>query len=147
MFDVSGWTMLTNSCVVVLYSTCVVFDLHLDVMIRAETSTHAAGVRVAPAKPLLHCAKQAAGAHHVAEHGTDSEEALRRGADVVQADIVQQYLLHDEGGDGFAQLAAHLHGAQAQRDDLRGQQEVDDLRVVHLRASHGSQPSAIDRLI
>ena len=34
--------------------------------------------------------------------------------------IVQQYLLHYEGGHSLGQLAAHLHGPQAQRDDFCG---------------------------
>lgn len=48
------------------------------------------------------------------------------------AHVVQQDLLHDEGGHRLGQLRADLHGAQAQRDDLRGQEEVDHVRVVNL---------------
>ena len=68
---------------------------------------------------------------HVAEHGADGEEALVRLADVGEADVVEQDLLHDEDGDRLAELGARLHDAQAQRDDLGREQEVDHLgRVV-----------------
>jgi hypothetical protein len=46
--------------------------------------------------------------------------------------VVEQDLLHDERRDGLGQLAAHLHRAQAQRDDFGRQQEVDDVGVVDL---------------
>ena len=35
--------------------------------------------------------------------------------------------------DRLGQLAARLHDAQAQRDDLRLQQEVNHVRIIHLR--------------
>lgn len=70
-------------------------------------------------------------AHHVAEDGADGVESLIGGADVVQAIVVKKDLLHDEDGDGLAELRARLHDAQTERNDLSGQQEVDDLgRVV-----------------
>ena len=50
-------------------------------------------------------------------------------ADVVEAGLVQEDLLEDEGGHGLAQLRARLHDAETQRDDLRRQQEVDHLKI------------------
>lgn len=75
---------------------------------------------------------------HIAQHRPDRIKPLVRLANVLQAHIVQQNLLHDEDGDGFAQLAAGLHDAQAQRDDLGREQEVDDVRgvVFDQRADH-----------
>ena len=49
------------------------------------------------------------------------------------AHIVQKNLLHDESSDCLGQLAAHLHGAKTQWNDFGGQQEVDDLCVIHLQ--------------
>lgn len=70
-------------------------------------------------------------ADHVAEHGADSVKALVRGTDVVEPVVVQQDLLHDEDGNGLGQLGACLHDAQAEGNDLGGQEEVDDLgRIV-----------------
>lgn len=70
-------------------------------------------------------------AYHVTEDGADGVESLVGGADVVQAIVVKKDLLHDEDGDGLAELRARLHDAQTERNDLGGQQEVDDLgRVV-----------------
>ena len=48
---------------------------------------------------------------------------------------VLQDLLDYEGGHSLGELTAHLHGPQAQRYDLGGQQKVDDLCVVNLRQS------------
>mmetsp|Transcript_28753 Transcript_28753/g.80967 ORF Transcript_28753/g.80967 Transcript_28753/m.80967 type:complete len:207 (+) Transcript_28753:575-1195(+) len=73
--------------------------------------------------------------HHVAKDSPDGKEALRGGADVVQPTIIQQDFLHNERGHGFGQLTAHLHGPQAQRDYLGREQEVYDIRVVHLNKS------------
>jgi len=49
--------------------------------------------------------------HHVAEHCPHGKEPLRRSAYVVEADVVQEYLLDDEGGHSFGELTPHLHGA------------------------------------
>jgi hypothetical protein len=69
---------------------------------------------------------------HVAENCADRIETLIRLANVGQADIIQQYLLHDEDCYCLAELRASLHNAEAQRDDLSGQEEVDDFRRVVL---------------
>lgn len=66
-------------------------------------------------------------AHHVAKDGADSVESLIGGADVVQAVVVKKDLLHDEDGDGLTELRTRLHDAKTERNDLGGQQEVDDL--------------------
>lgn len=41
-------------------------------------------------------------------------------------------LLDDEGGDGLGELAAGLHDAEGEGDDLRGEEEVDHVGIVHL---------------
>ena len=51
---------------------------------------------------------------------------------MAQARIVEKYLLNDERGDSLAQLGAPLHNAKAQWNNLRLQQEADDLGVVDL---------------
>lgn len=69
--------------------------------------------------------------NHIAQDGADGVEALVRGADVVEAIVVEQYFLHNEYGHRLAELRARLHDAEAERDDLGGQEEVDDVgRVV-----------------
>ena len=70
--------------------------------------------------------------HHLAQdHGHVGEPVVGL-ADVVEAGLVQEDLLEDEGGHGLAQLGAALHDPQAERDDLRGQEEVDHLLFVRL---------------
>ena len=70
--------------------------------------------------------------NHVAEDGADRVEALVRGADVVEAVVVEQDLLHYEDGHRLGQLGPGLHDAQTQRDDLGREQEVDHLGGVVL---------------
>lgn len=53
-------------------------------------------------------------------------------ADVGESHVVQQNLLHDERGHRLGQFTASLHDTETERDDLRLQQEVDDIRVVNL---------------
>jgi hypothetical protein len=53
-------------------------------------------------------------------------------ADVRKTDVVEEDLLYNEDGDGFAELGTSLHYAQAQRDDLGSQKEVDDFRRIVL---------------
>ena len=69
-------------------------------------------------------------------------------ADVEEARVVQEDLLHDEGGDGLAQLGAALHDPQAEGYDLSGQEEVDHLLLVGLDqgAYHpeGSEPQVLE---
>ena len=86
---------------------------------------------------------------HVAEHGPDGIEALVRGADVVEAIVVEEDLLDDEDGDRLAQLRSGLHDAEAKRDDLSREEKVNHLRGVILdeRADHskGRQPEILER--
>ena len=81
------------------------------------------------------------GLDHVGEDGGDGVEALGRGADVRQPHVVEQHLLYDEGRHGLAELGPGLHDAQAERDDLRLQEKVYHVRVVHLheRADHAQR--------
>mmetsp|Transcript_15973 Transcript_15973/g.48798 ORF Transcript_15973/g.48798 Transcript_15973/m.48798 type:complete len:246 (-) Transcript_15973:516-1253(-) len=48
---------------------------------------------------------------HVVEHASDRGEAVVGLADVVEARVVREDLLHDEGGHGHGQLTAGLHDA------------------------------------
>lgn len=88
-------------------------------------------------------------AHHIAEDGADRVESLIGGADVVQAIIVKEDLLHDEYGDSLAEFGSGLHDAQAERDNFGGQQEVDDLgRVVldeRANDTETSKPEVLER--
>lgn len=70
--------------------------------------------------------------HHVAEDSANSVEPFVRGADVVKPAVIKQYLLNDEDSDSLAKLGTRLHDAQTKRDDLGGQQEVDDLGGIVL---------------
>ena len=69
---------------------------------------------------------------HLAQDHRDMGEPVVGLTDVIQTSLVQQDLLQDEGGHSLAQLGAALHDPQTQRDDLRGQQEVDHLLLVGL---------------
>mmetsp|Transcript_25140 Transcript_25140/g.52069 ORF Transcript_25140/g.52069 Transcript_25140/m.52069 type:complete len:349 (+) Transcript_25140:249-1295(+) len=68
---------------------------------------------------------------HVIEHGAHGVEPFGSGAHVRQADFVEEYLLHDEGGDGLAEFGPRLHDAEAERYDFRLEQKVDDVGIVH----------------
>ena len=78
-----------------------------------------------PDRLLLHQLRD-----HIAQHRPDGVEALVGLADVRQAHVVQQDFLHDEDGDGFAELRPGLHDAEAERDDFRGEEEVYYFRAV-----------------
>lgn len=88
-------------------------------------------------------------AHHVAENGADCIEPLISGADVVEAIVVKKDLLHDEDGDSLAELRAGLHNSQTERNNLGGQQEVDDLgRVVLDKSANDTEtgkPEVLER--
>jgi hypothetical protein len=45
----------------------------------------------------------------------------------LEAHVVEEDLLDNESGHGLGQLRPGLHDPQAQRDDLRRQQEVNHL--------------------
>lgn len=65
-------------------------------------------------------------ANHVAENSTNGVEALVSLTDVRKTDIVEKNLLYDKDGYGLAELGACFHDAQAKRDDLGCEKEVDD---------------------
>lgn len=69
---------------------------------------------------------------HVTEDSANRVEALVSLADVREANVVKENLLYDEDGDGFAELGTGLHDAQAKRDNLGRQEEVDHFRGVVL---------------
>jgi hypothetical protein len=73
--------------------------------------------------------------YHIAEDCADSVETLISLTDVLQAHVVKQNLLDNEDGNSFAELRASLHDTEAKRDDLRGEEEVDDLGRVILNQS------------
>lgn len=86
--------------------------------------------------------------HHIRQDCAHSVKALICLANVLQAHVVEENLLHDEDGDGLTQLGAGLHDAQAERDDLGREQEVDDFGAVVLdqRAddAEGSQAEVLE---
>jgi len=67
---------------------------------------------------------------HVRQHGADGVEALVGLADVLQPEVVEEDLLHDEDGDCFGELGAGLHDPQAEGDDLGCEEEVDYFAAV-----------------
>ena len=58
-------------------------------------------------------------------------------ADVREANVCQENLLHDKRGDGLGELCAVLHDAQTQRDHLCRKQELDHLLIVRLKCVCG----------
>ena len=70
---------------------------------------------------------------HTSTTGTYRIESLSGGAYIVEADVVEQDLLHDEGGDGLGQVRPGLHDAQTERDDLGLQEEAYNFTIVHLK--------------
>lgn len=69
---------------------------------------------------------------HVAQYSPHSVEPFVGLADVLQAEVIEQDLLHNKDGHGFAKLAAGLHDAQTEWDYLGCEQEVDDFARVIL---------------
>jgi hypothetical protein len=70
--------------------------------------------------------------YHIAQHSADSVKAFVRLADIGEPEVVEEDLLDDEDGDGFGEFGAGLHDAEAEGDDLGGEEEVDDVGVVVL---------------
>lgn len=80
--------------------------------------------------------------NHIAEDRTDCVETLIGRTDVVETIVVEQNLLNNENRDRLAELAARLHNTQAQRDDLRRKEEVDNFaRVVLHQCANNTQRS------
>ena len=78
---------------------------------------------------------------HVAKDSTNGVEPLVCVADVGQPSLVQKDFLDDENRNGFGQFRARLHDAQAQGNNFRGQEEVNDRGVVILLEGHERQTS------
>ena len=64
--------------------------------------------------------------HHPPEDGDDGVEALISLADVLQPGAVKEDLLDDEDGHGARQFIPRLHDAEAEGDDLGGEEEGHD---------------------
>lgn len=62
----------------------------------------------------------------------DGDKTVGGHADVVEADFGGEDLLHDEGRNGARELRRALHDAEAERHDVRREQELDDLDLVGL---------------
>lgn len=68
---------------------------------------------------------------HITENGANSVESLVGLADILQSHVIKQDLLNDEDSNGLAKLRSSLHDTEAERNDLSGQEEVDDFcRVI-----------------
>jgi len=72
---------------------------------------------------------------HVAEYRPNGIEALVGMTDVSKSRVIEEYLLYDEYCDGLTELRPGFHDSQAQGDDFRCQQEVDNLSGVILDQS------------
>ena len=59
---------------------------------------------------------------HVAQNHANGIETLVSVANVRQPRVVQEDLLHDEDGHGFGELGTFLHDAQAEGDELGGEE-------------------------
>lgn len=81
---------------------------------------------------------------HIAENGAHSVEPLVRRADIRQANVVQQYFLHDEDRDSLAELGSRLHDAKAEGNNLRSEEEVDNIRrvILHQRTDDAQRGEA-----
>lgn len=68
---------------------------------------------------------------HITKNSANSVESLVGLADVLQSHVIEQDLLNDEDSNGLAELRSSLHDTEAERDDLCGEEEVDDFcRVI-----------------
>jgi hypothetical protein len=63
--------------------------------------------------------------NHIAQHCAHSIEPLVSCTYIVQAMVIEQYLLDDKDGHGLAEFGAGLHDAETERNDFGGQQKVD----------------------
>jgi hypothetical protein len=81
---------------------------------------------------------------HVAEDGTDGEEALVGVTDVGEPGLVKEDLLHNEDRDRLGKFRAGFHDAEAEGDDLGRKEEVYDRVVVILLRAIGTDGSGGD---
>lgn len=65
--------------------------------------------------------------NHIAQHSSHSIKSLVRGTDVIQPMVIEEDLLDNEDGYSLAELRSGFHDSEAQWDDLRSQEEVDDI--------------------
>lgn len=72
---------------------------------------------------------------HVAQYRPNGVKALVCLAYVLQAEVVEQNLLYNEDGHRLAEFTAGLHDAETKRDDLGGEEKVDDFARVVLDQS------------
>mmetsp|Transcript_306 Transcript_306/g.1015 ORF Transcript_306/g.1015 Transcript_306/m.1015 type:complete len:309 (+) Transcript_306:263-1189(+) len=72
------------------------------------------------------------GGNHLPENALHCVEALGRGANVTKPVLVQDDFFQNKDGHRLRKLSALAHDAQAQRDDVRANKELHDLRVVVL---------------
>jgi hypothetical protein len=82
---------------------------------------------------------------HVAEDGTDGEEALVGVTDVGEPGFVKEDLLHNEDRDRLGKFRARFHDAEAEGDDLGRKEEVYDRVVVILLRAIETEGSGWDR--
>lgn len=73
--------------------------------------------------------------NHVAQDGSHGIEPFVGSTDVCEANVVEKDLLYDEDGHCLAKLRSGLHNPEAERNDLRGQEEVDHIGRVILHQS------------
>ena len=62
--------------------------------------------------------------NHITQNGPYRVKPFVCLANILQAHIIQQDLLHDEDRDCLAEFAAGLHDTEAEGDDFGGEEEV-----------------------
>jgi len=73
--------------------------------------------------------------HHLAQDHCNVREPVVSLTNVVEASFVEQNFLENKCCHCFAQLRPALHDAQAEGDDLSGEEEVDNLLLIRLDKS------------
>jgi hypothetical protein len=69
---------------------------------------------------------------HITQNGSDGIEPLIGMTDIRQSRFIEKDFLNDEDGNGFGEFGACFHDAEAERDDLGGEEEVNDGVIVIL---------------
>lgn len=76
------------------------------------------------------------GVREVVDHETedidDGVESFVCMTYIGEADLVEENLLHDENSDRLGELCTMLHDPQTKRDNLRSEEEIDDLGIIGL---------------
>lgn len=73
--------------------------------------------------------------HHVAQDGSYGIEPFVSSTNICEANIVEEDFLYNEDGHGLAEFRPGLHDPEAERNDLRGQEEIDHIGRVILHQS------------